>query len=83
MIDDCGNLTDCASIATIAALLAARHPAVSVEGTEAIVHTATEKETVPLSIHHIPVSVSFGFFHDGFAFNYSFVIFYLQNYLYY
>ena len=61
-LDDCGNLVDCCSIATIAALLSARHEAVTVIGNEVNVHSLDEKESVPLSVHHIPISVTFGLF---------------------
>jgi len=63
-LDDCGNLVDCCSIATISALLSARHEAVTLEG-NTIKHPLDENETVPLSVHHIPVSVSFGLFNDN------------------
>ncbi|EGG14605.1 Putative exosome complex exonuclease RRP45 [Cavenderia fasciculata] len=65
ILDDCGNLLDCASISVITALLHFRKPDVTLVGNEATIHTLEEREPVPLSIHHYPVSVTFGFFPDS------------------
>jgi len=62
ILDDCGNLLDCASVAVIAALLHFRKPDVTVVGNEATVHSVLEREPVPLSIHHTPISITFAFF---------------------
>ncbi|EGC33294.1 hypothetical protein DICPUDRAFT_154682 [Dictyostelium purpureum] len=62
ILDDCGNLLDCASISVIAALLHFRKPDVTVIGNEATIHPIDEREPVPLSIHHTPISITFGFF---------------------
>jgi len=65
ILDNDGNLIDCASIATIAALLHFRRPYTTVHGNDLIVHSAEDKEPVPLSIHHTPICITFAFFHDG------------------
>jgi len=65
VLDHYGNLIDCASIATITALLHFRKPDVTIHGSSVTVHGLSEREPVPLSIHHIPVSITFGFFEDG------------------
>ncbi len=48
--------------------MAFRKPEVTVggaSGTEIIVHPPEVKEPLPLTIHHLPVSVTFGIFDDG------------------
>ncbi|GAM19753.1 hypothetical protein SAMD00019534_029280 [Acytostelium subglobosum LB1] len=65
VLDDCGNLLDCASISVITALLHFRKPDVTVVGNEATIHPIEEREPVPLSIHHTPISITFGFFPKG------------------
>ncbi|KAJ2454260.1 3'-5'-exoribonuclease [Coemansia sp. RSA 2336] len=64
-LDHGGNLVDAASIAAIAALRHFRRPDVTVDGEEAIIHNVRERNPVPLSIHHTPICISFGFFGDG------------------
>eukprot|EP01117_Protostelium_nocturnum_P020636 TRINITY_DN938_c0_g1_i3.p1 TRINITY_DN938_c0_g1~~TRINITY_DN938_c0_g1_i3.p1 ORF type:complete len:256 (+),score=51.86 TRINITY_DN938_c0_g1_i3:365-1132(+) len=65
IVDNNGNLIDCASIAVITALLHFRRESVSVNGSQLTVHPISEKESVPLSVHHVPVCVTFGFFGEG------------------
>ncbi|KAJ6668794.1 hypothetical protein lerEdw1_012278 [Lerista edwardsae] len=60
-----GNIIDAASIAAIAALCHFRRPDVSVQGEEVILYTHEERDPVPLSIHHMPICVSFAFFQEG------------------
>jgi len=60
-----GNILDCASIAAIAAMSHFKRPDVSVQGEEITIHTADEKEPVALSIHHMPLLVTFAFFVQG------------------
>ncbi|KAN0025484.1 hypothetical protein ACTFIU_003745 [Dictyostelium citrinum] len=62
VLDDCGNLLDCASISVITALIHFRKPDVTVVGNDATIHSLDEREPVPLSIHHTPISITFGFF---------------------
>ncbi|KAI8060166.1 ribosomal protein S5 domain 2-type protein [Gongronella butleri] len=64
-LDNDGNLVDCASLATIIALLHFRRPDVSVIGEEVTIHPIDERNPVPLSIHHIPISTTFCFFDQG------------------
>ncbi|KAJ2489831.1 3'-5'-exoribonuclease [Coemansia sp. RSA 2050] len=61
-LDHGGNLIDAASIAAIAALKHFRRPDVTIDGEEAIIHDVRERNPVPLSIHHTPICVTFGFF---------------------
>ncbi|KAI9202952.1 ribosomal protein S5 domain 2-type protein [Polychytrium aggregatum] len=65
VLDHEGNLLDCACIAAISALLHFRRPDVTVRGTEVIIHPMDERNPIPLSVHHIPVCVSFAFFDGG------------------
>ncbi|GAX79778.1 hypothetical protein CEUSTIGMA_g7218.t1 [Chlamydomonas eustigma] len=69
VLDHGGNLVDACCLAALAALMAFRKPEVTVGGhggsTEIKVHAAEEKEPLPLTIHHLPIAVTFGFFEDG------------------
>jgi len=67
VIDNGGNLTDAASIATAASLLHYRRPEVTVTGTgddDIVLHPHEVREPVPLTLHHIPVSTTFALFPD-------------------
>lgn len=60
-----GNLMDAASIAAITALCHFRRPDVSTQGHEVTVYSPEERDPIPLSIYHMPISVSFAFFQQG------------------
>lgn len=60
-----GNLIDCCSIATLCALMHFRRPEVSLVEDDVIIHTAAEKEPLPMVMHHYPVCVSYCTFDDG------------------
>ncbi|KAM5255926.1 exosome complex component RRP45 isoform 2-T2 [Ctenodactylus gundi] len=60
-----GNIIDAASIAAIVALCHFRRPDVSVQGDEVTLYTPEERDPVSLSIHHMPICVSFAFFQQG------------------
>lgn len=59
IINHDGNLIDCASIATLAALLHFHRPDVTSTGEEVVIHPASEKDYLPLTLFHYPVCVSF------------------------
>ncbi|KAJ2961073.1 hypothetical protein NQZ79_g3574 [Umbelopsis isabellina] len=59
------NNKNCASIAAITALLHFRRPDVTVIGEEVTIHPMDQRNPVPLSVHHIPICVSFSFFAGG------------------
>jgi exosome complex component RRP45 len=65
ILDDNGNLMDTCSIAAITSLHHFRRPDLTIDGSNVIVHSPTERELVPLSIHHIPITISFGIFNEG------------------
>ncbi|XP_064392820.1 exosome complex component RRP45-like [Halichondria panicea] len=65
VLDHCGNIIDCAAIATLTALKHFRRPDVTVIGEEATIHPVTERDPVPLSVHHMPLCFTFAFFHGG------------------
>lgn len=65
IIDDHGNLTDCCSIGAITALHHFRRPDVTISGGAVEIHSTEEREPVPLSIHHMPISISFALFGEG------------------
>lgn len=59
IINHDGNLIDCASIAALAALMHFHRPDVTSTGEEIIIHPASEKDFLPLTLFHYPVCVSF------------------------
>lgn len=62
ILDDGGNLWDLTLAAAIAALLHYRRPAVSVGADGHVtIHSPKERDPAPLAVHHIPLSVTFGF----------------------
>ncbi|RLN89948.1 hypothetical protein BBJ28_00017505, partial [Nothophytophthora sp. Chile5] len=65
VLDHGGNLVDAASLAAIAALMHYRRPEVAVKdgggGGGVTVYSVDEHAAVPLSLHHIPISISFCF----------------------
>eukprot|EP00798_Chlamydomonas_sp_ICE-L_P023908 gene23908-9476_t len=71
VLDHGGNLLDACFLSALAALLAFRKPEVSVGNTgpngttQLVVHPPEVKEPVPLTIHHLPLSVTFALFDDG------------------
>lgn len=65
VLDYCGNIIDCSALAAITALKGFRRPDVTVVGEKATIHPISEREPVPLSIHHMPLCISFAFFHNG------------------
>ncbi|XP_022099628.1 exosome complex component RRP45-like [Acanthaster planci] len=60
-----GSILDCGSIAAIAALSHFRRPDVTVIGESVTIHTTEDRDPVPLSVHHMPVCISFAFFEQG------------------
>eukprot|EP01028_Stygiella_incarcerata_P006069 TRINITY_DN24887_c0_g1_i1.p1 TRINITY_DN24887_c0_g1~~TRINITY_DN24887_c0_g1_i1.p1 ORF type:complete len:335 (+),score=103.44 TRINITY_DN24887_c0_g1_i1:125-1129(+) len=66
VLDDCGNIAECAVASAMASLLHFRRPEVSVRGGEVTVHPVEERDPVPLSVHHIAVCASFGVLEGGY-----------------
>lgn len=60
-----GNIIDCASIAVLTALAHFKRPDVTTAGHEVIIHTLTEKDPIPVVLHHYPVCVSYAIFRNG------------------
>ncbi|KAI8914597.1 ribosomal protein S5 domain 2-type protein [Gorgonomyces haynaldii] len=65
VLDNQGNMVDCAGLAAMAALMHFKRPDVTVDGNDVILHPANEKELIPLSVHHIPIFTTFEFFDNG------------------
>ncbi|KAL4427701.1 hypothetical protein ABPG75_001790 [Micractinium tetrahymenae] len=69
VLDHQGNLVDACALVALAALMAFRRPDVTVGGgddSQAVtVHPQELREPVPLSIHHLPLPVSFALWEDG------------------
>jgi exosome complex RNA-binding protein Rrp42 (RNase PH superfamily) len=67
VLDDGGNLVDACSLAAITALHGFRKPQTRITDGHLIVHRLHEQEPAPLSVHHIPVSVTLAFFCDPYV----------------
>ncbi|KAF5102487.1 hypothetical protein D0Z00_000414 [Geotrichum galactomycetum] len=61
-LDFDGGLIDATSLGVIAGLLHFKRPDTSIEGKKTIIHSLEERAPVPLSVLHIPISVTFSFF---------------------
>lgn len=64
VLDNSGNLVDAATVAALAALLAFRRPDCTLggeDGQDVIMHPPEVRDPIPLSIHHLPVAVTFAF----------------------
>lgn len=61
-LDYDGGLIDATSLGVIAGLLHFKRPDTSIEGKKTIIHSLEERAPVPLSVLHIPISVTFSFF---------------------
>ncbi|CAG8617946.1 2022_t:CDS:2 [Paraglomus occultum] len=64
-LDHDGNVVDAACIAALTALSHFRRPDVTVAGTDVTIHSLKSRNPVPLSIHHMPICVTFAFFDNG------------------
>ncbi|CEP03894.1 3' exoribonuclease family, domain 2 containing protein [Plasmodiophora brassicae] len=64
VMDSCGNVIDCACIAALSSLRHFRRRAVTVTGTELVVHSEKERAPVALQIHHLPICSSFAVIGD-------------------
>jgi len=62
ILNNCGNMTDACSVAGLAALCHARRPDVTLKGDQITVHPTTERDPVPLAVHHHPVTTTFAMF---------------------
>jgi exosome complex component RRP45 len=65
VLDHQGNLWDACSLAALAGLLSFRRPDVTVSGDKITVHAISDKQPIPLALHHRPVAITFAFFHEG------------------
>lgn len=63
ILDDCGNVLDAACLSCIASLIHFQLPEVTTEkdGT-VVIHNIEDREPLPLSVHHVPLSFTFGIF---------------------
>jgi len=68
VLNDGGNMTDACGIAALGSLCAYRRPDVTINADAPggiIIHPTSERESVPLTIHHLPFPVTFAFFGDS------------------
>ena len=60
-----GNLVDAASIAALTALCHFRRPDVTTAGEQIVIHDPSERDPIPISLHHHPVCVTYAIFNKG------------------
>jgi len=60
-----GNLIDASTLAALGALCHFRRPDVTLDGREVIIHACEERDPVPLTILHYPLSLTFALFNQG------------------
>eukprot|EP00040_Diaphanoeca_grandis_P004684 m.29745 g.29745 ORF g.29745 m.29745 type:complete len:349 (-) comp16153_c0_seq1:184-1230(-) len=65
IVDHCGNMADAAALAALASIIHFRRPHVTVIGEDVTIHAIKDHVPDPLSVHHRPVCVTFGFFGEG------------------
>ncbi|KAL6499626.1 hypothetical protein OROGR_027536 [Orobanche gracilis] len=64
ILDNGGNLVDAANSAALAALLTFRRPECTLggeDGQEVMIHPPEMREPLPLTVHHLPITVTFAF----------------------
>ena len=59
---DDGGLYDACSLAAICGIVNFKREVVSIDGNSAVQFSTSERDPVPLSLYHIPISTSFGVF---------------------
>lgn len=65
ILEDDGNVLDAVMLSTLAALTDFRRPDVQVSAEQEVtVFSSFERHPVPLSLHHFPLSVSFGIYKE-------------------
>ena len=68
VLDHAGNMLDAVFLSALAALMAFRRPEVSIQAapdatqSALVVHSIDEREALPLSLHQVPLAVSFALF---------------------
>jgi exosome complex component RRP45 len=62
IVDAAGNCADAVHLAAMAALLHARRNDVSISGTDIHIHPFSEREPLPLPVHHIPLTITYALF---------------------
>uniref|UniRef100_A0A0D9VGY4 Protein ECERIFERUM 7 n=1 Tax=Leersia perrieri TaxID=77586 RepID=A0A0D9VGY4_9ORYZ len=68
ILDNGGNLIDAANIAALAALSTFRRPECTVggeDGQQVTIHDPEVRDPLPLTIHHLPIAVTFAYFGEG------------------
>lgn len=60
-----GNLIDAATLAALGALCHFKRPDVTLDGRQVIIHPLDERDPVPLTILHYPITLSFALFGQG------------------
>lgn len=60
-----GSIVDAASVAALAALTHFRRPDVTTTGEQTVIHDPSERDPIPLTLHHYPVCLTYAFFNAG------------------
>lgn len=61
-----GNLVDAATLSALGALCHFKRPDVTLEGRRVIIHPLDERDPVPLTILHHPLTITFALFEQGY-----------------
>lgn len=59
-----GNILDCASIAALTALAHFRRPDVTSEGESVVIHSLRERDPIPTVVHHYPLCITYAVFNQ-------------------
>jgi exosome complex component RRP45 len=65
VLNNDGNLIDSCYLAALLALLNFRRPEISIEGDQVKVHSLEARDPVRLSVHHVPICITFALFENG------------------
>ena len=60
-----GNLIDAATLATLGGLCHFKRPDVTLDGRQVVIHSLEDRNPVPLTILHYPLTLSFALFDQG------------------
>lgn len=66
VLDNVGNICDACFLAILSSLRHFRRPDVSIVDSNIIVNSIDEKEPIPLTIHHTPLSITYALFNNVF-----------------
>lgn len=65
ILDNVGNICDACFLAILSSLRHFRRPDISIVDSNIIVNSIDEKEPIPLTIHHTPLSITYGLLNNN------------------